>query len=250
MSAENISKNNMNQGLGLIFGKLRASLPKDARSKPTHFSTASFPSCPDRIETNQLIVTKASCTYGTGYRTDRIIFHATKPTYQELGLLILAAVFREGGHRTHIVLNHPHSTIKNLVISYSGLTPRASGQKTRPEYFPYCPSKVEKHPWKWRGHCGELSSFPSFTLTNIKEFVVSEADWASRDTVMGFGNDDANIRLADLLLNIGYSDLTEVILEGEGGHRGVGIHSAEAAFYLPGSPAWPQGISLGEALKT
>jgi hypothetical protein len=30
----------------------------------------------------------------------------------------------------------------------------------------------------------------------MKEFVVSETDWASRDTVKGFGNDDASIRLA------------------------------------------------------
>ena len=64
----------------------------------------------------------------------------------------------------------------------------------------------------------------------MKEFVVSEADWASRDTVLGFGNDDANIRLADLLLSLGYSDQREIVLEGEGGNRGVGINSAEAVF--------------------
>lgn len=51
----------------------------------------------------------------------------------------------------------------------------------------------------------------------MKNFVVSEADWAGRDTVMGFGNDDANIRLADMLLNLGYSDESEIALEGEGG---------------------------------
>jgi hypothetical protein len=90
---------------------------------------------------------------------------------------------------------------------------------------------VEKHPWKgWGRDYWPLSSFPTFTLTNMSEFVVSEADWAARDTVNGFGNDDASIRLADLLLNIGYSDQSEIVLEGEGGNRGVGIHSAEAIF--------------------
>jgi hypothetical protein len=64
----------------------------------------------------------------------------------------------------------------------------------------------------------------------MKEFVVSESEWASRDTVKGFGDDDASIRLASLLLSIGYSDQSEVALEGESGNRGVGINSAEAAF--------------------
>lgn len=76
----------------------------------------------------------------------------------------------------------------------------------------------------------QLSTFPTFTLTNMPEFVVSDADWASRDTLKGFGDDDASIRLADLLLNIGYSDLREIVLEGEGGNRGVGVSSAEALF--------------------
>jgi hypothetical protein len=80
----------------------------------------------------------------------------------------------------------------------------------------------------------------------MRQFVVSEGDWANRDTVMGFGNDDVSVRLADLLLNFGspQNEINEVVLEGEGGFRGVGVHSAEAAFYLPGSLAWPEGVEL------
>jgi hypothetical protein len=223
-------RRNMNCDLDRIFTEMRRSLPRDTRSGFV-FSTSSFADCPEHIETDRLVVTKSTHGYGSGYRADRIKFHARKETFQELGLLILAVVFRLGGYRTRIVLNHPRSVIKNLVVTYSGLTARSSGQKTRPDHFPSSVGKLEKHPWSWRGQYLDLYSLPSFTLTNMKEFVVSDADWTARDTVMGLGNDDANVRLAELLLNIGYSDETEIVLEGEaGGIRGVGINSAEAVF--------------------
>jgi hypothetical protein len=220
----------MNWDLDRAFAEMRTSLPKDARSRIV-FSPSSFPSCPERIETDRLVLTKCAHDYGSGYRADQIRFRAIRTTFQELGLLILAVVFRPGGHQTHIVLRHPEGDIKNLVVSYSGSTARPSGHKTKPDQFSFSPERIEKYPWKgWGSEYWPLSSFPCFTLTNMKEFVVSEADWASRDTVVGFGNDDASIRLAALLLNIGYSDQDEIVLEGEGGNRGVGIHSAEAVF--------------------
>lgn len=220
----------MNWNLDRVFAEMRTSLPKDARSRII-FSGSSFPSCPERIETDRLVLTKSTHGYGSGYRADLIKFHANRETFQELGFVILAVVFRPGGYRTHIVLTHPGSDIKNLVISYSGLTARPSGHKTKPDQFSFSPERVEKYPWKgWGVEYWPLSSFPSFTLTNMNDFVVSEGDWTSRDTVKGFGNDDGSIRLAALLLDIGYSDQSEVVLEGEGGNRGVGVNSAEAIF--------------------
>jgi hypothetical protein len=84
-----------------------------------------------------------------------------------------------------------------------------------------------------------LFNLPTFRLTNLKECIVTEDERAQRDTVMGFGNDDASVRLADLLLKLGSprNETNEVVLEGEGGFRGVGVHSAKASFYLPGSMA-------------
>jgi hypothetical protein len=216
-----------------IFSEILVRLPKDGRSHPLRFSSDSSIDCPERLETDQLVLVKSGHEYGSGYRTDLIRFYAKKETFQELGLLILAIVFRPGGGRTHVVLNHPRSVVKNLVISYEGLTPRSSGHKTKPDHLCFLPERIEKYPWKgWGTQFWPLSSFPCFTLTNINQFVATEDDWAARDTVMGFGTDDANIRLADLLLNIGYSDQTEFVLEGEGGNRGIGINSAEAVFYV------------------
>ena len=74
----------------------------------------------------------------------------------------------------------------------------------------------------------------------------TDDDWNGRDTVIGFGNDDASVLLAELLLQLGSTEneTDEVVLEGEGSFRGVGIHSAEVAFWLPGSLAWPEGVEL------
>ena len=64
----------------------------------------------------------------------------------------------------------------------------------------------------------------------MKQFVVSDEHWANRDTVMGFGNDDVSIRLADLLLNFGSpQNETNEVVRGVRG-RGVGIHSRWLAF--------------------
>ena len=110
----------MNCDLSRIFAEMRTSLPKDMRRPRVVFSSASFAGCPERIETDQLVLTKSAHGYGSGYRIDVVEFCARRETFQELGLLILAVVFQAGGYRTQIALNHPRSVIKNVVVSYSG----------------------------------------------------------------------------------------------------------------------------------
>jgi hypothetical protein len=102
-----------------------------------------------------------------------------------------------------------------------------------PLKFVFSPEKVETHPWA-RQNLNDLFSLPRFTLTNLKEFVVTDEQWAARDTVLGFGNDDASVRLAALLLNFGSpeNETSEVALEGEGGFRGVGVRSADGGGFL------------------
>jgi hypothetical protein len=63
--------------LDRIFGGIRSSLPEDARSRMV-FSASSFDSCPDRLETDQLVVTKSTHEYGSGYRTDLVKFRAKR----------------------------------------------------------------------------------------------------------------------------------------------------------------------------
>jgi hypothetical protein len=214
------------------FAELAGKLPVEERHSLA-FSAESFGAVPELLETDQLVVTKSHRDYA-GSRVDRLDFCADKETYQKLGLLILSIVFHPGGARTRLVLTDPRSTVKNLVVEYSGLTRRVSGHLTRPERFLFHTKKIDTHPWV-RQSVSDVFGLPTFTLTNLKEFIVTEEDRVGRDTVKGFGNDDASVRLAELLLNIGSVEnkTGEVVLEGEGGFRGVGLHSAESAFYLP-----------------
>ena len=207
------------------------------------FTAKSFSELPTALKTDQIVLRKGHVNHDS-FRAERLQFFASKSTYRELGLLILSVVFHPNGARVHVTLTHPSSNIRNLIVEYPGSTPRISGHQTIPEKFEFYPQQIATHPWT--GENPDVLGFPRFTLTNLKRFVVTEEQWASRDTVIGFGNDDASIRLASLLLNFGSpeSDTNEVVLEGEGGLRGVGVHSAEAAFYSPGSLAWPDGIAL------
>lgn len=224
------------------FGEAANALPDSERETVT-YTARTAAEVPARLETDRLVIKKTQLKYA-GAQVDKLQCFAAKSTYRELGLLILSVVFRPRGSRVHVVLANALSEIRNLIIEYKGTTPRASGHQTVPWKFCFSPERIETHPWRGE-NLTDLFSLPQLTLTNLEQFVVTDEHWASRDTVIGFGNDDASVRLAALLLNFGSpsNKTTEVVLEGEGGFRGVGVHSAEVAFYLPGSLPWPEGVA-------
>jgi hypothetical protein len=235
--------------LHYYFGALTKALPNDERQSFT-CTSETFAELPNQLETDQLVIRKTHLNYEGG-RVDRLQFFASRLTYRELGLLILSVVFHPRGSRVHVMLANSFSHIKNLIIEYRGNTSRVSGHQTVPWKFSFGLERIETHPWTRQDNI-DLFGLPQFNVTNLKEFVVTEEQWASRDTVIGFGNDDASVRLAALLLNIGSpgNETNEVVLEGEGGFRGVGLRSAEAAFYLSGSLAWPEGVELNSLFST
>lgn len=228
----------MNCDLQRHFEEFERTCPFDG-GKPLLFSSDTFGEPIAQARTENLVVIKRCRTYEGSIRVDRLAFRADKATYRRLGLLILSVVFRGGHARTHLVLTNASSEIRNLIVTYDGTTLRRGGQRTRPDAFLYHVGPVETHPWPHDRL--DIFSLPRFVLTNMKDFLLTEEDWATRDTVTGFGNDDAACRLAAMLLNISATDnhVDEVVLEGPEGFRGVGLNSAEAAFYLPSCAAWP-----------
>lgn len=228
-----------------FLGPIADSLPTEERQS-FRFSASSFGEIPSLLETKQLVITKGHHDYGGASRVDALSFFAQKDTYRELGLLVLAVVFRPGGTRIRLALTNPASNIQNLVVEYEGLTKRGFAYRTKPDHFLFFPGNVDKHPWIYQRL--DLFSLPTFKLTNVKDSVVTDDDWAQRDTVVGFGNDDGSVQLAELLLRFGspQNQTIEIMLEGEGGFRGVGRFSAEAYFHLPGSSAWPSSAGSGK----
>jgi hypothetical protein len=174
------------------------------------------------------------------YRVDALWFHAQPATYRQLGLLLLAVVFAAAPDRIQLELTHRASDIKHLLIDYPyrGRDPD-EGFVTRQYGFSYLPALPA--PYRWIDLAqGDPDEFPRFQLTNQAACTVTDAEWQARDTLLGFGFEAASVRLAELFLNIGlpHNPVNEYILEGEGGQRGVGIHSAEVRFFLPSSAGW------------
>ena len=202
------------------------------------FTGAAFPKVKDRLRTGRLLIQKGIHSYPYDFRMDSLHFHADKETYRNLALLILAVVFCPIP-RVHLEM-HSKSDIKNLIIEsrWRKFTESSPSYQERPDRFAYWPTIAAKHPWN-NGRILPVH-LPHFGLSNMQGSAVNEKQWQARDTVYGFGSDQAAVLFAELLLNISrpQSNVDEIELEGEPGFRGVAPASAEARLWLPGSIGW------------
>ena len=222
------------------FAPLAANVPTDLRSKGFLFLPDSFPILPTHLTTHRLYIQRIHHSYND-YRVDALWIRAHKPTYRYLGLCILAAIFQSSMKRVELRITHPWSDIASIFIDrYMPSSPHTSplGLVLQPYVFHYQPDEASSHPWALEWH--DVHDFPRFCLTNTRQMVISDEEYHQRDTLVGFGNVHGAGRLAQLLLDFSRpeSTLTACALESEGGFRGVGIHSAEATFFLPGHVGW------------
>lgn len=221
---------------GEMVAQLSASLGGDKRIVLT---SQNLPVPPTSLVSDELYILKGTNTYPLSYRVDLLNFFAHKETYSHLGLLFLAVVLHPHPSRVLIELTHPASDIKNLVVAYEhrDLDDLPGGYHTRPFGFVYFSDQTSKHPFPSYIASRDL---PCFGLTNMKDVIATEEDWRNRDTVKSFGNDVGAALFAELLLNAGQpaNVVDEYELEGAGGFRGVGIHSAEVRLFLPGHLYW------------
>jgi hypothetical protein len=158
---------------------------------------------------------------------------------RQLGLLVLAVLFHEQPARAHVDLAQGVSDITEFIVDYEYLDESYPGYQSHPYRYSYYPHDTERHPW-WLTPGGvQADDLPCFLLEARDQHAGDHA-WASRDLVRLCGSDLALARLAALLLDAGRPEnpVVQYDLEDEGGFRGVGIHSAEAFFVLPGSLAW------------
>src|SRR5262249_23679703 len=103
-----------------FFCDIARSLPLEEKQSST-FSAKNFAEFPDRLETDQLVITKGHHDDEGASRVDALNFFAQKASYQQLGLLVLAVVFRPGGKRIHLSLTNPASSVRHLIVNYEGL---------------------------------------------------------------------------------------------------------------------------------
>jgi hypothetical protein len=209
-----------------LFGDIAARLPTQPEAE-LRLTATTLPRPLAHLTTDRLYITRGLHEYDPGaFHADEAHFHAHKPTYQQLGLLILAVVFHLDLDEVVVELTHPASAIKRLVVESPFRAPNdiRPGYNMRPYVFSYSSSTPSRFPWP---SDGDPTTMPSFYFIDD-------------ETLRGFGTDTGSVRLAELLLNAGQPDNPEdeYALEGDGGFRGVGYLSAEARFWLPRSAAW------------
>lgn len=222
-----------------VFGNTADIVPTSPTGELEYvFSQSTLPVPPAEMATDQVILTKTTHNYYPGWRVDAVWMQANRRTCRNLALLILAVVFHEMPEPVHVALTHPSSDIKHLIVEFAEAS---IGYITRPHAFIYTPEDADRHPWvPWRWTQRRPPDLPVFVLTNMTDAVYTEEGWARRDTLRGCGSDTASVLFAELLLNAGRPEnpVSEYQLEGEGGFRGVGEHSAEMQIFLPGSLGW------------
>ena len=228
-----------------VFGRTADTVPTSAAGDTEFvFSARTLLVPPMETATDRLILTKTTHDYRPAWCVDALWMQAHRRTCRQVDLLILAVVFHETPVAAHVALTHPRSDIKHLVIEFAYLPEDHGGYITRPYAFSYTPAETKRHPWYDRPWSWRLPDLPVFVVTNLQDLIMTPQDWERRDTVRGCGSDAASVLFAELLLNAGRPEnpVTEYQLEGEGGFRGVGEHSAEMHLFLPGSLGWTDNL--------
>ena len=234
---ERVDSSTMPCDLDRIFAHLAVRVPETEESCLA-LSAETLPRPPSAMNTDRLVIEKRYHAYNDSFRVDALHVYASKATYCHLGLLAAAVLFSPAGTEVTLAFDHPASNIRRLILRNDGIA-TTPGFHSQPLVLNYYPSETDKHPWV---HAFERDVWrlPGFFLTNADESIGRESDWATRDTVVGFGTDEGTARLVELLLNASRpsSRVDEFELECECGFRGVAPGSCEVRLWLPGSFGW------------
>lgn len=227
--------------LARYFGDLARRIPTEPDGNSEFvFSRESVPPPMPELVTDRIVIKKTPRDYNSHYRVDFMQVFADKVTYRRLACWLLAKLFHPEPAQSTVRLVHPSTEIRTIVarFEYPALANPPSGYSTVPFAVRYFPAPFSKHPWLHDEI--DVWDLPLFMLTNEEEATLTEADWAGRDKLIGFGSGDAFARLAELLLNAGcpWNEVLEMDLESEAGFRGVAPRSAEIRFVLPGVFSW------------
>lgn len=198
----------------------------------TLFEKASFPSLDDEYSIDDLVLRKSGLTSGS-FRIDGVDWIGRKRVFQSLALVVLASTFYQKAVSIHFT--HDKSEVKKLVIQAdSGFRlSEISGAFTKLMQFEYWPEQA------FRERFDEFDNkyaYPSFSLSNENDIIVTDEDWKNRDVVYGFGSLDGLVYMAQFLLDISRPSAKygEYVFEGEGLFRRISPMSHMARFFVEG----------------
>lgn len=234
----------MDCDLDRVFGGFTSRVPE---GPPGHaefvFRPGELPRPPSKLRTSAIVVLRTSHGYNSWYRADALWFYLGRQKARELGVFFLACLFSGSEEETVLVLDHPRSDIRRIVVPPRPAPGSRVGLSLLPSSFSYFPAEQSKHPWLGETNVLDL---PLLALTNVDDCSVTDEDWRERDTVRQESSDIGTARLAELLLNAGcsWTSRSEYDLEGDPGFRGVAPMSAEVRIWLSGSDGWRPEFEL------
>lgn len=218
---------------------IAAQLPQTEADETFVFREETLSPLPAQLTTSDLVIKKHKHVYNGSYSRDLLNFSASKKAYEALGISIIGILLNQQTDQVDLQLNHPETDI-SLIRIQSYIIDLAQeyifGLKLKPFAFAYIPEdSVSAKPWLHEA-IPDVNDYPHFELTANDGCPVTPDQWATRDTVNGFGSPQGAARFAQLLLDISRpaSATLEIMLEGEGGFRGVAPLSAEVRLWLPG----------------
>lgn len=198
----------------------------------TLFEKASFPNLDDEYSIDDLVLRKSGLTSGS-FRIDGVDWIGRKRVFQSLALVVLASTFYQKAVSIHFT--HDKSEVKKLVIQAdSGFRlSEISGAFTKLMKFEYWPEQA------FRERFDEFDNkyaYPSFSLSNENDIIVTDEDWKNRDVVYGFGSLDGLVYMSQFLLDISRPSAKhrEYVFEGEGLFRRISPMSHMARFFVEG----------------
>ena len=214
-------------------------LDADTPATKAVFSADNLPVPPTRVSTPDLRILRGSHAYPS-WRVDELHLYARPDHYQALGLCILATLVMPQPEDVTVELTHPGTEVRKLVIRpFLTSMPRdvtqvggwPTGYIARPHAFVYQPERLAYAPLS--------SSFGRCLVPHPVVHLVSDGSNVNdcddqRDTLIGFGTDEAAAYLAGLLLNVGqpWQPHKEYSLESVAGYGGVGPGSAELRLWI------------------
>jgi hypothetical protein len=231
----------MNCDLERLYGDVVAQLPVGEDDDSFLFTRDVLPQPPERLATDRLVIKRGRVQVESDHRLDQLILLAEPPALRLLGVFILAVLFHPVPGTAELALVHPKSQVKRVRVRFEHPTlETVSGYWAAPTAFGYwadspfpllCEANPQSRPW--------------FRLTTEDEIGGpygrdDETWWRERDTIVGFGDDEATIAVATFFLDAAVFPRPrgEYLLEGPIGNGVLDARTANVRVLLPSSESW------------
>lgn len=216
-----------------VYGEVEAALPVVPDDDAFSFDLESLPQVPTTLSSDRLVLVKGVRDTDSCHRGDRVIVLAEGATLRRLGVLTLAVLFHPLPTTVEVLLVHPASTIKSLRVRFQHAADQRNGYWAKPTTLEY----GVQSPFPLIG-IDVPHDRPGLRLTSRDELTgVTDEEWNARDTVVGFGGQQATVAMATLLLDAAVfpHPSGEYTLEGPTGNDVLEPLSADISLALPNS---------------